>query len=134
VETRLDWQAVEQSCPACGVSFPVIRGSVYDNDAPVGLYLIALHGHAGDQPLAHLAIALLRPEGAPVAVSLQISVDEQQYRFSLVEWSTSPWRDEAYLGVQLSPELARQSSMKADFFHVADHVVMDLPQVREYLK
>jgi hypothetical protein len=32
----------------------------------------------------------------------------------------------------LSPDLARQSPMKAEFFHVADHVVMDLAQVREY--
>jgi hypothetical protein len=85
------------------------------------------------RPVAHLAIALLRPEGAPVAVSLRVTVDEQQYRFSLVELSSSPWRDEAYLGVMLSPERARQSPMKADFFHVADHVVMDLPPVREYL-
>lgn len=59
-------------------------------------------------------------------------MDDRQYRFSLVDWSSSPWRDETYLGVMLSPDLARQSPMKAEFFHVADHVVMDLAQVREY--
>jgi hypothetical protein len=55
-DIALDRQVLRQSCPGCGSEFVVVRGSVFESDRPIGLYLIALHGHTAGGRLAHLAL------------------------------------------------------------------------------
>lgn len=134
-DITLDAQAVSQRCPECDADFTVVRGSVYDGGDGVGLYLIALHGHSSQGRLGHLAVALLdRSAGEPVplAAAIDVITTPEQFGFSLVEWEASPWRGEAYLGRMLSPAEVRSSPQRPTFFHVAEHVVEDLPEVRAY--
>jgi hypothetical protein len=132
----LDMQAASEHCPECNVKFPVIRGSVYDEGEPFGLYLIALHGHCPQGRLAHLAIAVLDHSGTkqrPIAASIDVIAEPEQIGFSLIDWQSSPWRNEVYLGQMLSPEQVNASPHRATFFDIAEHVVQDLPDVRAYL-
>jgi hypothetical protein len=108
---------------------------VYDAGQGFGLYLIALHGHSPQGRLAHLAVALPdRSAGVPVplAAAMDVLAMPDQLGFALVAWEASPWRGEAYLGRMLSPAEARASPHRATFFHVAEHVVEELPAVRAY--
>jgi hypothetical protein len=132
MQLRLDCQKTARRCE-CGVEYPVVRGSVFDGAMPVGLYLVALHGHSEHGRGAHLAIALLQPTGDPVAVAMRVHATPAEIQFSFVDWTDSPWRTERYLGRQWSAEEARASSLKADFVHVAEHVVRDLASVGEYV-
>jgi hypothetical protein len=136
LEIMLDKQVVSQHCPECDVDFAVVRGSVYDRGQGFGLYLIALHGHSPQGRLAHLAIAVLdRSAGqpSPVAAAIDVIVLPEQLGFSLVEWEASPWRGERYLGFMLSPEQVRTGPHRETFFHIAEHVVRELPEVQAYL-
>ncbi|MCI0456441.1 MAG: hypothetical protein L0Z62_05615 [Gemmataceae bacterium] len=45
----------------------------------------------------------------------------------------SPWGAHHYLGRMLTPAEARDNALREQFFHVADHVVEDLPEVRAFL-
>lgn len=131
----LDRQTVSQYCPGCDANFTVVRGSVYDGGKGVGLYLIALHGHSPQGRLGHLAVALLvrsAREPIPIAAAMNVIAMPEQFGFVLVEWEASPWRGEAYVGRMLSPAEVRCSSHVATFFHIAEHVVEDLPEVRAY--
>lgn len=131
----LDKQVVSQRCPECDADFSVVRGSVYDDGQPFGLYLIALHGHSPQGQLGHLAVAVLdQPpaEPRPLAAAMVVISMPEQFGFSLVEWESSPWRGEAYLGQMLSPAQVRASSHRPTFFHIAEHVVEELPEVRAY--
>jgi hypothetical protein len=131
----LDKQVVMQDCPECEVQFTVVRGSVYGDGEPIGLYLIGLHGHSPDGLLGHLAIALLDRSAAEpraYAAAMTVIAMPDQFGFKLVDWVVSPWRGEAYLGEMLTPSEVRSSSHRETFFHVADHVVEDLPEVYEY--
>jgi hypothetical protein len=131
----LDKQVVMQECPECEELFTVVRGSVFGDGEPTGLYLIGLHGHSPDGPLGHLAIAVLdrsTGEPHPYAAAMTVIAMPGQFGFKLVDWDASPWRGETYLGDMLSPSEVRASSHRDTFFHIADHVVEDLPEVDEY--
>jgi hypothetical protein len=137
MEISLDRQKVSKHCLECDIDFDVIRGLVYDSNEPIGLYLIALHGHSAKGPMGHLAIALrdpIAPDGPPVAVAMNVIGMEQQYGFELVDWDVSPWRDETYLGVMMDRVDALVSTHRQSFFHIAEHVVDDLPEVRGYFR
>jgi hypothetical protein len=135
VEITLDKQVVTQHCPECGVDFTIVRGSVYDGGQPFGLYLIGLHGHSQQGRLGHLAIAVLDRSGEkphPSAVALDVIAQPEQLGFSAVDWDSSPWRGEAYLGEMLDREQALASPHRPTFFNIAEHVVRDLPEVQGY--
>ena len=131
----LDRQVIAQECPGCGESFTVLRGSAHGDGEPLGLYLIALHGHSPAGPLGHLAIAVLdrsavEPRSYAAAMDAQATSD--QFGFSLVDWSESPWNDEAYLGEKLNRRDVLSSPEKALFFRIAERVVEDLPEAQAY--
>ena len=120
-------------CDTCAIDFKVVRGSAYDCGTPMGLYLIALHGHAATGLLAHLATAVLEQKtGEPVASAMVVSATSDQFQFSLVDWNESPWNEEHYLGRMMSRTDALSSSSKQTFLDIADRVVEDLIEVREY--
>jgi hypothetical protein len=130
----LEKQVVSQQCPGCAVDFSVVRGPVYANGQPHGLFLIALHGHSPDGKLAHVAIAISGPgSDLPLAAAIQVFATREDFRFSLVDWASSPWeKEKEYLGRLLSPEEVRTSVHRPTFFHIADHIVEDLTEVKEY--
>jgi hypothetical protein len=135
LEITLERQVVSQRCPACDVDFVAVRGSVYNEGQGFGLYLIALHGHSPQGRLAHLAIAILDRSGEqprPVAAAMDVIMLPEELGSALVEWETSPWQSEAYLGEMLTPDQVRASPHRETLFHIAEHVVRDLPEVRAY--
>ena len=134
MQITLDRQSVRQTCPSCAVEFPVIRGSVFDSGRPIGLYLIALHGHTDGGRLAHLALAFVNEHGAlPQAAALYVEATSTDFDYTVVDWSESPWQSETYLGVMLGREAVLGGPLKDVIFHVAGHIVSDIPEVREYL-
>jgi hypothetical protein len=134
VKITLDRQMLTRNCQHCAVDFVVVRGSVFDAGQPIGLYLIALHGHSAEGRLAHLALALLEHDASepPQAFAVEVTATPKQFGYSVANWSDSPWKDEAYLGVMLDRDAALASPRKATVFHVAGHVVRDLPEVQRY--
>jgi hypothetical protein len=135
MQVSLDRQTLAHECPDCGETFTVVRGSAYGDREPIGLYLIALHGHDPSGRLAHLAVAVLdrsTSEPTPYAVAMLVSASSTQFGYSVVDWSQSPWRDEAYLGAMLDRESALSNPHKELFFHIAEHVVRELPEVQDY--
>jgi hypothetical protein len=136
VDITLDTQVVSQRCPACDIDFTVVRGAVYDGGEGCGLYLIALHGHAPQGRLGHLAIAVVDDtagQARPVAAAMDVTALPDQITFGLVAWEVSPWQDEGYLGQMLSPDQVRSSPLRPTFFHIAEHVVQEVSEVRDYL-
>lgn len=133
MEITLDRQAITQHCPECNDEFTVVRGSVYDAGTPFGLYLVALHGHSPQGRIAHLGVAVLDHSGGPPqAVAMDIIATPDQIGFTAIDWSNSPWRDEAYLGEMLDREQALASPSWSPFLRIAEHVVGDLPEVATY--
>ncbi|MBO0698947.1 MAG: hypothetical protein J2P46_11175, partial [Zavarzinella sp.] len=108
----LDKQVGMQECPECKVPFTAVRGSVFGDGEPIGLYLIGLHGHSPEGLLAHLAIALLDRSGGEsqaFAAAMTAIAMPDQFGFKLVDWEASPWRGETYLGDMLNPSEVRAS-------------------------
>jgi hypothetical protein len=136
LEITLDKQVVSQRCPECDVDFQIVRGSVYDAREGFGLYLVALHGHSPQDRVAHLAVAILDPsEGSPssLAAAIDVLALREQIGFRLAAWEASPWQSELYLGQLLSPNEVRASPHRDTFFHIAEHVAQDVPEVQSYL-
>lgn len=132
---QIDYQNVTCTCGHCKNSYEVSRGSVYRRGQGISIYLAALHQcNAGKT--AHLAIAVQngREEfDETCAVALQARVDEEQIVLSLVDWDSSPWKDEGYLGRLLSRDEALESEKKLTFFNIAARVVLQNPAIHYYL-
>jgi hypothetical protein len=132
VKITLDRQVLSKRCPGCDLDFTVVRGSIFDEPKPIGLYLIALHGHSPAGRLAHVALAILGPDQVPLAAALDMVERQGQFGYTAVNWSESPWKDERYLGVMLDRDAALSSPLKSVFFLVAGHIASDLPEVQRY--
>lgn len=131
----LDFQVISSECPRCSGIHPVVRGSVYDGDTPIGIYLISLHGHYEGGRFAQLAIAVANTVEAnshPIAVALNILEMNEQVGFQIANWSESIFSSETYLGEMLDRSTALTSSHIDLFFRIAEHVVGDLPDVKAY--
>ena len=131
----LDRQAVAEDCPDCGASFVVVRGSTYQEGVPCGLYVIALHGHSPDGRIAHLAVALLDPTGARARRSQPRSSSPRGPTGSTASSSRGPSRPGGKKSTSArcsSPTTARRSPHGVRFLSVAEHVIDDLPEVRDY--
>lgn len=132
-DITLDRQVLRQTCPGCGSEFVVVRGSVFDSDQPIGLYIVALHGHTSGGRLAHLALAFVNGHSAsPTAATLFIETTADHFNFTVVDWSESPWKSETYLGVMLDRDAVLGSPLRDTIFHVAGHITRDVPEVRQY--
>ena len=132
-QLTLDRQGTTETCAHCRAPIAVSRGSVYDDGLPVGLYLAGMH-RCSTQPVAILALALLPQEGArPQAVHLRVVESAEAVEMMFLDPAESPWREHHYLGQMLAAAEARRSSLRDRFFHVADHVVRDLPELRTFL-
>jgi len=136
MDLSIDRQPVSLTCPACDAEFLVVRGSVFDAGQPVGLYLIALHGHSPGGPVAHLAVALRNPEdedAVPVAVAMDVVPASGEFGFYLVDWRDSTWQTESYLGDRIDRAEALEHPRSEDFLRVAGTIAKSLEEVGEYL-
>jgi hypothetical protein len=136
LQLSLDRQVVSQDCADCAETYTVVRGSVYHNSEPIGLYLIGLHGHDPGGMCARLAIAVLDRSLIPpraYAAAMVARATGEQYTLALEDWSASPWKDEKYLGEMLNRTAVLESVHKDLFFHIAEHVVGNLIEVQAYL-
>jgi hypothetical protein len=135
MQISLDRQDITQHCPDCSIDFKSIRGSVYDDGARLGLYLIALHGHTTQGRIAHLALAITEQtngQAKSVAAAIDVLCLPDEIGFSVAEWAYSPWRNEKYLGEMLSRDNVLSNPHKSLFFHIAEHIYRDLPEVMAY--
>lgn len=133
MDITLDRQLVHQTCSGCASEFAAVRGSVFDSGRPIGLYLIALHGHTQGGKLAHLALAFMNEYGdSPEAAALCVEATSTDFNYTVVDWSESPWKTETYLGAMLDRHAVLGGPLQDVIFHVAAHVISDVPEVREY--
>jgi hypothetical protein len=134
-QITIDHQNAEQKCDHCGETFEVTRGSAYDEgDEGFSIYLAGLHA-CDSGKLAHMAIAIREGyEGFEdtCAVCLHVWVDESEFRMSVIDPDQSPWKNEAYLGRIMDREEALEHHFISTFFHIADHIVSENPQMKEY--
>ena len=134
---NLDKQVVSKMCDDCGVDFTVVRGSIYDTGEPVGLYLVALHGHnAEGKPTAHIAISILEKgliRKKPRSIALVAFGNESEIGFEVINWKDSPWQYESYLGKMINRTEALKSKQIDKYFHFAEHIAMELNEVHEFI-
>jgi hypothetical protein len=132
---RLDQQVVRDRCSHCAREFAVIRGSAYEDDEGIAIYLAGLHSCDGP-PIAHLAVAIrpaYRDNASPEAILLQMWTAEDSVSMRVTDAAESPWRGEAYLGRLLNRDEALASPLLETVYRIAGHVARDNTAVSAYL-
>lgn len=129
----LDHQEYFDVCNHCQQSFQVIRGSVFEEGEGIAIYLAAAHGCSSS--LVDLAIAIR--EGytdaeETCAVFIKARPNAEQVEMTVVDPQDSFWRTEEYLGRSLARDEALTSPLIHSFFHIADHILTDIPELRNY--
>ena len=131
----LDHQITREFCNHCQQALTVSRGSVFEDNNPIGIYLGAMHA-CGSGRLIHLAIAVRKGyKSAPEtsAIALKVRPTSAEIQMSVVNADESSWKTEKYLGKLMDREEALASPLIESFFHIADHIVAEIPEVRSYL-
>ncbi len=131
----LEKQVGKHRCGVCNVEFTVLSGSVFENKHRFGSYIVGLHGHSSEGRIAQLAVALLdrrEPEAAPIAVALEVSATPREFRMTVVDWSQSPWAEEAYLGRMLDRADVVDNHLRPVVLDMAERVLSGLSEVRSY--
>jgi hypothetical protein len=131
----LDQQVIQRACEHCKQPFIVGRGSVYEDGKPISIYLAAMHD-CNKNNTVHLAIAICKHHeglGENTAVTLRANPSDTEFEMTLINPNESPWAAETYLGKMLDRQQALASPLLAAFFEIADHIVMEIPAVNEYL-
>lgn len=134
-QISLDHQIVQKACDHCKQVFTVSRGSVYEDGEPIAIYLAALHACYSSKAV-HLVIAMrrgYRELTENTAVALRVRPAETEFQTIIMEPNQSPWQSETYLGKILTREQALASPLIELVFHIADYIVMEIPEVNEYL-
>jgi hypothetical protein len=132
---NIDYQNISQNCEHCGEMFKISRGSVYENAKGFSIYLAAMH-QCSEGKLVHLAIAVkesYKDFQETCAVAMKIYPTESEFEMTVVDSIDSPWQKESYLGRMLNREEAINSSLIDTFFQIADHIVVDNPELNWYL-
>jgi hypothetical protein len=134
-QITLDREIVRQTCSHCQTKFLICRGSVYDEGKPFAIYLAALHCC---QPgsLVNLVISIAKGNHSlkeNTAVALNITPMESENQFRIVEPHDSPWISEKYLGRILRRKEAQASRLKYVYFHIADNIIEEIPEIKNYL-
>ncbi len=132
-ELTFDHEKATDYCEHCGKEYAVSRGSVYEDNFPIAIYVAGMHGCEGEA-IVVLAIALAQPDKqTPVAITLQIMPTETEFEMRIISPDYSPWREYAYLGHTLSRADALASPQKELFFRIADLIVIENPEVNDFL-
>lgn len=130
----LDHQDYFDVCDHCQQSFQVIRGSVFDEGEGIALYLAAVHGCSSS--LVDLAIAIREGYAdaeETCAIFIKARPNAEQIEMTVVDPKDSFWRTEDYLGRLLTRNEALGSPLIKPFFHIADHIVTEIAELRNYL-
>jgi hypothetical protein len=129
----LDRQQASDTCEHCARPIPVVRGSIYDDGRPFGLYLIGMHRCSTDA-VAIMAVALsLEDGGPPRVIHIRVDSGPDALEMRFIDPEISPWRTHRYLGAMLSAVEARVSPLRDRFLQVADRIVEDVPDVQTFL-
>ncbi len=116
----IDQQSFNHVCPCCCAAFVAFRGTYYENDQPVGLYMVGLHHCVGEQPL-HAAISVgLKLEGRRRVATLDGWCAREELQFCFVDPGSSPWHGGIPADDQLSAVEARSSEHRELFLRVVD--------------
>jgi len=123
-------------CDNCSRQIKTVWGSAISDGNARAVYYADM-GHT-DQP-AVLAISIGRwGEGAGghhrEMFTVFVLPASRNYQMMLVDRDANPWRDsEGFLGRILDREEALASPLREEVFHIADHIVVGDPRVKNYL-
>jgi hypothetical protein len=132
----LDHQIILQVCDHCKKTLNVSRGEVYEDNEGIAIYLAAMHA-CGSGKLIDLAIAIREGynEAAETsAIAIKVRPTSTEIQMSVTDADQSFWKTEEYLGRFMDREEALASRLIESFFHIADHIVKEIPEVNSYLE
>jgi hypothetical protein len=131
----LDHQITFEFCDHCKQTLTISRGSVFEDNNGIAIYLAAMHA-CGPGRLIDLAIAIregYRSALETSAIAIKVRPTSTEIQMSVSEPEDSFWKNEEYLGKLMNRPEALASPLIGFFFHIADHIVADIPEVSTYL-
>jgi len=126
------------TCADCGKEEQSVHGFVYSDGDAYAVYLATIcTGHAEKLVCVAIGIGKWSDDSGPddrQSATLFIRPAPAEFQMTFQDRTNSPWREsERWLGRMLDRTEALASPLKGEFFHVADHIVMNDPRIQGYL-
>jgi|SRR5712664_3932980 len=131
----LDHQITFEFCDHCQQTLTVSRGSVFEDNNAIAIYLAAMHACDSGR-LIDLAIAIregYKSATETSAIALKGRPTSSEIQMIVANAEESFWKTEEYLGKLMDREEALASQLIEFFYHIADHIVSDIPEISSYL-
>ncbi len=132
----LDHEMILQVCDHCKQTVTISRGSVFEGTDGVAIYLAAMHA-CGSGRLVDLAVAIregYKHAAETAAIAIKVRPTSTEIRMNVANMEESFWKTEEYLGKLMDRQEAMASPLIETFFHIADHIVRDVPEISSYLE
>jgi hypothetical protein len=129
----IDTQETNAKCSHCGRMYNISRGSVYEENKPMALYIAGMHGCQGDRIIA-LVIAHRRDISEEAnTITLRIIPTINKIEMTIIDPKSSPWYGESYLGIMLTREQATNCPIIDEYYTIADCIIENNDKVNQYL-
>lgn len=130
-------EASNRTCHCCGEQYQSVAGFIKKDDDAYAVYFATLQtGHPDITVGLIVSIGKWWDDAALDErhwIYLTVKPSPENFNMRIEEPSCSPHSDFKPLGIALTREEALASSMKEDFFAVADYIVDGDPAVNSYL-
>ena len=130
-------EVTNKTCNCCGEEFKSVVGFIKRDDDAYAVYFATLQtGHADITTGLTVSIGKWWDDAALDErhwIYLTVKPSQENFNMRIEEPSGSAHADFKALGIALTREEALASSMREDFFAVADYIVAEDPAVNSYL-
>ena len=130
-------EVTNKTCPCCGEEYKSVVGFIKRDDDAYAVYFATLQtGHAEISVGLTVSIGKWWDDAALDErhwIYLTIKPSPENFNMRIGEPNGSAHADFKPLGIALTREEALASSMREDFFAVADYIVDEDPAVKSYL-
>ena len=125
-------------CQCCGNETRRVYGFVFQDSNAYAVYFAAWTvGHVETGVAIAICLGDWGEDSSPTGrycVSLMCRATDDQFQFTVIDPTQSPWADITLVGKRLRREEALAHPEAGEFFHIAEHVISDDPRVSSFLK
>ena len=117
------------TCECCGNLLRSVHGFVYESMDAYAVYLACwTEGHAENGISLAISLGEWSDDAGPeqrMSVGLECRAASDQYTYSILEPTASPWRKTKFIGQMMTREQALKSELKDEFLRAAKYVTLN---------
>ncbi len=125
------------SCDCCNQNSYTHTGFIYSDDLAHGIYFAGwTKGHSPQEIKLTICIGEFGENSNPKnrdSINFRIRGKKEGFGMMVTDSIESPWSENSILGNFMNREQALKSEYKIEFLRIAEKIIKDVPEIKNYL-